>query len=106
MLADEQKRRSADAKTFAAEIEGLASRDMSAWPANLRTLFQQNTKSAADVRSSSKHAAYTIAMSTQLYSTLLYKVKLALDCSPSIADSKKHAGVASGFPTEDCQPIS
>ncbi len=50
MLAEEQKQRATDAKAFAAEIEGFASQDSAAWPANLRNLFQQKAKSAADVR--------------------------------------------------------
>ena len=49
MLAEEQRQRSADSKAFAAEIEGLASKDIASWPNNLRGLFQQKTRSAVEV---------------------------------------------------------
>ena len=49
MLEREQKQRASDAKTFAAELEGLGERQPSDWPASLQAAFQQNAKAAVEV---------------------------------------------------------
>jgi len=49
MLEREQKQRAADAKAFAAELESLASRQPSTWPASLQAAFQQKAKAAVEV---------------------------------------------------------
>jgi hypothetical protein len=49
MLEREQKQRAVDAIAFAADMEGLASRQQTSWPASLRTAFQQNAKAAVEV---------------------------------------------------------